>query len=125
MLGGPVWRNPRCADDALHEVGGRRKNFLLGARRRVDAIARKKHMRLTWRKQKNETGLARVVQSPRGYDLCLGGVSIISVRPCFNWPSRDIAGWYFYGMGTNTARRPKPTMEEAKEEAKKYFLEHT
>ena len=41
--------------------------------------------RLTWSRQPNETGLARVCQSERGKDLKLLGCRIAYVRPFGRW----------------------------------------
>lgn len=50
-----------------------------------------------WRREPNETGLSRVVQSPRGFQLWDGGVKLASVNPKLAGfaAHRDIVGWYF------------------------------
>ena len=81
-------------------------------------------MALTWRKQPNETGLARVTQGPRGFQLRKDGEIVMWVAPLLvRWKSYDIVGWYFYGAGANTSHEPCATAEEAKTQAKKHYLE--
>jgi hypothetical protein len=59
-----------------------------------------------WRKQKSETGLARICQGPRGYELYESGVSqrpVMHVSPKVERPhSYTIVGWYWYGYGHNS-----------------------
>lgn len=81
-------------------------------------------MRLTWRKQPSEKGLAAVGQGPRGVDLRQNGERVMCVRP-YTQGKYTIHGWYFYGSGYNSLQFAEPyeTMEIAKEKAKKYFLQ--
>jgi len=78
-------------------------------------------MKITWKKQPSETGLARVCQAPRGADLRIDGVRVMSVRPAGRGLGRSVSGWYWYGSSealgiphTNTCDTPLPTLEEAK-----------
>jgi len=70
-------------------------------------------MALRFRKQPNETGLARAVQGPRGYELRDGTRVVMHVAPLLyrRW---EITGWYVYGLGINTASNPVDTADEAK-----------
>ena len=65
-----------------------------------------------WRRQPNETGLASVAQSPRGYDLREGGEVLARVRPKLE--RRIMVGWYWYGFGFNTCGTPVETADIAK-----------
>lgn len=70
--------------------------------------------RVTCRTERNETGLARVCQSPRGYDICIDGKPVVRVA-CVR---RSTDGWYFYGMGHNTySDKHWTTKEEARDAA--------
>jgi hypothetical protein len=85
-------------------------------------------MRLTWKKQANETGLARVSQGPRGYDLRYKGVAVGHVHY-----GRCPNGWYWwaacdtYGIALfNSAAKgipPYTDIEDAKAACKKYVTE--
>ena len=77
-----------------------------------------------WRKQPNETGLARVVQSPRGYELREGNEKLIQVAPLSGKNRWDIIGWYWYGLGQNTYKTPVATPVEAKTEAIAWLKAH-
>lgn len=84
-------------------------------------------MRLTWKRQANETGLARVCQSPRGFDLRAGGRYIGGVRPHRVDRFGRYAGWYWYAVDDtlrigrmNTNDSPVLTIEEAKSECIAY-----
>ncbi len=68
-----------------------------------------------WRKQPNEPG--RVCQSPRGYELRVGGEVVLCVAPLY----RGEGGWYWYGMGQNTCQNPAATKEEAKAQADAFY----
>jgi hypothetical protein len=78
-------------------------------------------MAARWRKEPGLTGLARVVQGPRGYELCENGkrlmwVSFASKRYGHN------GKWYWGGMGQNTfGTRMFDTKEEAKADANAYY----
>lgn len=78
-------------------------------------------MTARWRKQPSEKGLARVVQGLRGFDLAEKGEIIIQVRPLYQGFGREVKGWYWYGLGKNTATAPKTTPDEAKAEAMAHF----
>lgn len=81
-------------------------------------------MRLVWRKQPSETGLARVTQGPRGFELRLGKEIVMRVAPLTDRTARyTILGWYWYGMGMNTVHKPCATAEEAKNQAKAAYQE--
>lgn len=71
-----------------------------------------------WSKQPNETGLRRVVQGTRGYDLKKDGERLATVRPLYSPTDRfQVIGWYWYGFGQNTCGSPVSTPEEAKAQA--------
>lgn len=75
----------------------------------------KEIVRLSWRKQPNETGLARVCQGTRGFELRQGKETLAVVAVLGGRYSRG--PWYWYGMGRNTASQPAPTFDTAKAEA--------
>jgi hypothetical protein len=84
--------------------------------------------RLTWSRQPDETGLARVRQSPRGAVLKANGKEAAYVSPHLggrNW--REVIGWYFVGMGRNSFNDPDragvyPTIDEAKAACKAWIV---
>lgn len=89
-------------------------------------------LRMQWRRQPNETGLARVIQAPRGWDLRATGsiAKLASVRPKTDM-SRSVRGWYFYGGDDtrgvpteNTAAHGAKTPEDAMAQAERHFLTH-
>jgi hypothetical protein len=82
-------------------------------------------MTARWRKEPNEQGLARVCQRPRGFELRENGEVLIHVSAATagGW-SREVEGWYWYGMGQNTCREPVATADEAKEQATKFYKEN-
>ena len=73
-------------------------------------------MALRFRKQPNETGLARVVQGPRGYELRDGTKVVMHVAPLTGYgrARHQVNGWYVYGLGINTTSEPVTTADEAK-----------
>lgn len=73
-----------------------------------------------WRKQPDETGLPRVCQSPRGYELRENGEIIAHVVPCMK-DTVTIASWYWYGFGQNTSNSPRQTADECKKQVKEYI----
>ena len=75
-------------------------------------------MAARWRKEPNEQGLASVCQSTRGLELREKGEMIIMVS------SLREGGWYWYGMGQNTCGNPVSTMQEAKDQATKFYKEN-
>ena len=87
--------------------------------------------RLTWSRQPNETGLARVCQSERGKDLKLLGCRIAYVRPFGRWRALESeAQWYWVAFDTakgiplrNTSSEPCATMEEAQAQCEAYVRE--
>lgn len=79
-------------------------------------------MALRWRKQPSETGLRRIAQGPRGFELRDGQTIMAHVSPSTTGPhSYTIVGWYWYGDGQNTYNHPCKTAEEAKAEVIDYF----
>lgn len=90
------------------------------------SVKPKPKLRLTWKREPNETGLSRVAQAERGYDLRLNGETIAEVRPITRYAYRETVGWYWYGysdllgMGINTANKPCKTIEEAKQQCEEY-----
>ena len=85
-------------------------------------------MRITCRKQKSEKGLARIGQSPRGYEISLDGKVVANVGAHLEFPTRNIKGWYFYARvgdkSINTYDNLLPTKEEARDAAKKWVREN-
>jgi hypothetical protein len=75
-------------------------------------------MAARWRRQPDEQGLARVCQSPRGLQLREKGVVILRVNHLRG------GGWYWCGMGQNTCDNAASSMEEAKEQAIKFYKEN-
>lgn len=78
----------------------------------------KTKIRLAWKKEEAERGLARVGAAPRGYDLRAAGVKYASVRPLGGgW--RPLLGWYFVAgwdggiAHFNSCAKPIPTVDEA------------
>lgn len=73
-------------------------------------------MALRFRKQPDERGLARVCQGPRGYELRDGTLVVMHVAPLtgLGRARYEVAGWYVYGLGINTASEPVATADEAK-----------
>lgn len=69
-----------------------------------------------WRNTPNETGLARMVQGERGYELRVGQTVIIKVDAAYGMGSRTPLGWHWYGMGQNTAQQNK--MFSSKDQAR-------
>ena len=67
-----------------------------------------KRVAARWRKQPDETGLRRLTQSRRGFDLVRGGEMLAHVRPISS------SGWYWYGFGNITANNTIATPDEAK-----------
>jgi hypothetical protein len=86
----------------------------------------KRAPQLRWRRQPNETGLARVCQTERGYDLRMGEEVLAQVRPTYAGFGRQSEGYYWFARSgdwlplKNTASTPVATMEEAKREAEAY-----
>jgi len=74
-----------------------------------------------WSRQQNETGQAKICQSPRGIDLKEDGIVIASVRPIMDGLTRKVEGWYWYGLGNNSCNKPVSTMEEAKAQVMEYI----
>ena len=84
--------------------------------------------RLRWKREQPEHGLARVCQSPRGYDLRLGGVKVGSVRP-LRVGFADYDGWFWVAChavlgipwrNSAAAGHPRMTMVEAKAACESY-----
>ena len=97
--------------------------------------AAKPKLKLTWRKEPNETGLAGVTQSPRGAELRLNGKevgSVAAIRISF----QVYKGWYWLAGNEpteelpftiprrNTCGKPVDTMEEAKNRCEAFVRKH-
>jgi hypothetical protein len=89
----------------------------------------RKH-RLTWKRQPNEKGLARVCQGERGWILSVDGKAVCRVAVAYKGWSKDKLGYYWYGSSEslgiahrNTCNSPVPTAEEAKAECERYVRE--
>lgn len=79
-------------------------------------------MKLTWRRQKRESGLAGVCQGTRGYELWADGKTIIAhVAPLYKGWTREQIGWYWYGEGKNTCDSPCADADEAKRQVREYL----
>ena len=84
--------------------------------------------RLTWSRQPDDSGLARIIQGPRGAVLKADGKPVAHVSPDMGGRVyRDILGWYFYGMGRNSLNDPDragifPTIDEAKAACKAWIV---
>jgi hypothetical protein len=84
-------------------------------------------MRLTWRKEPSETGLARVTQSPRGAILKVEGVDVGHVYANrVAW--QQFRGWYWVASGPgiplkNTCGSPVETIAIAKVQCTSYVRE--
>jgi len=85
-------------------------------------------VKLTWRKEPNETGLSRVTQGPRGAILKLDGEDAGHVAP-FRVAWHTYKGWYWYAgtddgrvprQNTASDRRPYATIDEAKAACETY-----
>jgi hypothetical protein len=84
-------------------------------------------MRLTWKKQANETGLASICQTPRGYNLRYKGAEIGHI-----YFGRSPEGWYWYARSDkynvplyNSAAEGIPRykdIEAAKAACKEYVM---
>lgn len=71
-----------------------------------------------WRKQPNETGLSRVCQSQRGFELREGTEVVIHLSPLGH-----SGEWYWHGLGRNTYASGVtfPTIEDGKKDANEYY----
>lgn len=86
-------------------------------------------MRLTWRKQPSERGLASVCQSPRGLICKVDGEDVADVSPLpVGFHRYD--GWYWVAVSDfhpiplkNTCKAPCKTIDEAKAQAERYVRE--
>lgn len=74
-------------------------------------------MAMRWARQPSETGLRRVIQGPRGWELREHGQVQMRVAPL----DRDCKAWYWYGHGMNTCSTPVATPEEAKAQAAAHY----
>lgn len=79
-------------------------------------------MRLRWKKDKAETGLARIGAAPRGHTLHDGEKEYAHVSPLGGgW--RELRGWFWscptsaVGEYANTCNDPAPDVETAKAQA--------
>lgn len=48
---------------------------------------------------------------------------LIRIRPVVSSTSRKVLGWWWYGLGKNTAHRLIPTLDDAMAEALDYVIE--
>ena len=80
-------------------------------------------MALRWKKQPNREGLERIGQGPRGWQLSTGKEIVMHVAPVTPRFDRfTVVGWYFYGCDHNSYATPCETAEQAKEQAKEFYL---
>lgn len=84
---------------------------------------------LRWAREPNETGLRRVCQGPRGWDLYAGKEKIAYVSPRYRGFGREIVGWWFVArsdeMGVplcNFASTPEASPRNARARAVIYVL---
>lgn len=86
-------------------------------------------MKLRWKRQKAQTGLAAVCASPRGYEYHDGEKQYANVSALMG-DRQNIFGWYWVaGWDSNvpyknTCDQPCATPEEAKAQAVKYVQQH-
>ena len=59
------------------------------------AKSKKPSIVLRWKRQPSESGLRRVIQGPRGWDLYMGTERLASVRVLYKGLSRVRDGWYY------------------------------
>lgn len=81
-------------------------------------------MAARWRKQPNDTGLARVCQGQRGFELREDGKRLMSVSHA---PERygHNGMWYWVGFGINTFGQTMfQNKEDAKIDADLYYKAH-
>lgn len=82
-------------------------------------------MRITFRKEAPETGLARVTAGPRGYEIRVDGKMAGRCSMMRNGYKYEWHGWYFYatysGLSANTCSSPVETLEEVKAAAKAWI----
>lgn len=79
-------------------------------------------MAARWRLDPAETGLRAVGAGPRCSGLYAGTSDwILKVSPIGGDWKEPLIGWYWYGMGQNTCRRPCATVEDAKAEAMAFY----
>ena len=93
--------------------------------------------RITWRKEANEQGLARIGQGPRGYELRINGNRVADISPVRNGFKLEYIGWMWSCASNdelgiawkNTSaekRKPYPMtddgMEQAKADCKTYIV---
>lgn len=91
-------------------------------------------IKMAWRRQPSEKGLASVGQGERGWDLWLGKIEKVAyVRPCYRSWSREKVGYYCVvrsdlpGMTiilVNTAADPATTIEQAVKDAEAHVKQH-
>ena len=79
--------------------------------------------RLTWSREPNERGLARVCQAPRGYIGKVKGEVVFRVGCSRDLGSFEARSWYWCGLDRNSASEGKrfATKEEARDDAKAYW----
>jgi hypothetical protein len=66
--------------------------------------------------------LAGVTLGVRGAELRLGEAVLITVSPVIRGLNvSEVSGWYWSGLGKNTARTLKNTLEDAKVEADSHY----
>lgn len=87
-------------------------------------------MRMSWRKQPNETGLRAVGQGPRGAILKVDGEDVGRVYPRRRAGAWEYRGWYWTARSDrlgialrNTAGDEVETIEEAKAQCAAYVRE--
>lgn len=85
-------------------------------------------MRLTWRREPSETGLARVCQSPRGAILKCDGRDVAHIEACrVGYQRYD--GWYWYTHAEglplhNSHATPVADIDQAKRECEDFVRKH-
>lgn len=82
-------------------------------------------MKLTWSKDKRQTGLARVCAGPRGWTLRVDGVRAATVNPLYEGFSRTVTGWYYttgWEYGLPRRQETHPDEEAAKLACREFVL---
>jgi hypothetical protein len=105
-------------------------DLCVGCRRSMKSPSRIKLL-LAWRPEKHETGLARVIESPRGFDLYVNKTHVASVQ-ANRVEGRQYKGWFWYARLDpteefpltvklkNTSNHPADSVEDAKKACRSY-----
>ena len=89
-------------------------------------------MRITWRRERGETGLTSVSAPDRGWDLCIDGARVATVRPLTKPCHHTTVGWYYVALHddarriayANTCKSPDETSDVARQKCKTYVRDY-